>query len=405
VIAEAPSQLYRYYQQSELLPTFARLQSEQQLRAYEAGRAATFEKWLHLPRRVFAGADVLEFGPDSGENSLVFARWGASLTLAEPNPRCWEQIERYFDRFGLSRHLVAVEHADLEQFESERQFDVIDAEGFIYTVRPESLWMERFARLLRPGGHFVISYYETTGGLFELLHRALFARVKQLTGDDSTAVARRLYQPKWDSIPHTRAFDSWVMDVLENPFVRLSYFFDAAGLCRQLAHFGFDLYSSWPRYEDGLSLHWHKGAEAAGAVADRNEEFLRSSCLSFALGRKLFLGAVGRQERERTYSTLREVIVSVDRLIDSADPVSMECCCLGLEDLAELIDGQNVIAGSHTEKQAASRVLSTVAKTLRSLLAGNVDAVVDVCRHDPDFLTTWGAPAHFGVFQKAETPR
>ena len=38
---------------------------------------------MSVPPALFRGADVLEFGPDSGENAVVFARWGARLTLVE----------------------------------------------------------------------------------------------------------------------------------------------------------------------------------------------------------------------------------------------------------------------------------------------------------------------------------
>ncbi|HLY64874.1 MAG TPA: class I SAM-dependent methyltransferase [Chloroflexota bacterium] len=400
MIADPPAQLYRYYQQSELLPTFARLQNAEQLDAYEAQRAAVFEKRLHLPRRSFAGADLLEFGPDSGENALVFARWGASLTLAEPNPHCWEQIERYFQTFELSHRLLDVDHRDIESFDAALQFDFIDAEGFIYTVRPESIWMHQFARLLRPGGLFLVSYYEAAGALFELLHRALFARFKDLARMDSLAAAHQLFQPKWDSIPHTRAFDSWVMDVLENPFVRLRYFFNAAQLCRQLAGFGFELYSSWPRYEDGLSLQWHKQADRAETTLERNEQFIQASCLSHALGRKLFIGALTQPERQRVADTLRSLIESVDGLIDRFDAPAIGDCLPKVDELIAVVRDQRVIAESENDRDAAAVALNSLANTLRLVLAGAADGLVEHCRKDAAFLGTWGAPAHLAVFQK-----
>ena len=68
---------------------------------------------LFLPRRLFSNARLIEFGPDAGENSLVFALWGASCTLVEPNLKARPIIRGYFQQFGLSHGLVSLEAKEL----------------------------------------------------------------------------------------------------------------------------------------------------------------------------------------------------------------------------------------------------------------------------------------------------
>src|SRR6185312_15035919 len=80
-------------------------------------------------------------GPDSGENAMVFAGWGARMTLAEPNRLAHDRIQAYFARFDVANHLRELVLSDVEGFLSDRRFDIIDAEGFIYTIQPSETWL------------------------------------------------------------------------------------------------------------------------------------------------------------------------------------------------------------------------------------------------------------------------
>ena len=103
---------------------------------------------------------------------------GALLTLVEPNFRTWANIQQYFSRFGLTDKLVSLEKTDLESLNLDRQFDIINAEGFIYTVRPESIWIDQFDRHLVENGFFIISYISLYGSFLEILFRQARSDVK-----------------------------------------------------------------------------------------------------------------------------------------------------------------------------------------------------------------------------------
>jgi hypothetical protein len=111
----AYDKLFQYYAREQFLPTFGNLENAGKLAQYTDARRTVFAEKLMLPIQMFDGADVLEFGPDTGENALVFAQWGAKVTLAEPNLRAHGQIRhRSARRFaqddgfeeGGERHLV-----------------------------------------------------------------------------------------------------------------------------------------------------------------------------------------------------------------------------------------------------------------------------------------------------------
>ena len=134
--------LYEYYSTQNVRPTYADFGDDTELSKYAELRKSVFHR-LMLPPAVFAGKRLLEFGSDTGENSLVFAQWGARLTLVEPNAEAHPYIRKYFSKFGLDSRLDSVVAASLLEFSALHKFDAIDAEGFIYTIQPTSVWVKK----------------------------------------------------------------------------------------------------------------------------------------------------------------------------------------------------------------------------------------------------------------------
>jgi hypothetical protein len=123
--------LYDYYGRQNIAPTFADLRDEAAVVAYQAARARLLGERLALPIPLFRGAEILEFGPDTGENAVVFARWGAHMTLVEPAEAAHPRIRAYFDCFAPPAALRELAAADVLSYVANRRFDMIVAEGFI----------------------------------------------------------------------------------------------------------------------------------------------------------------------------------------------------------------------------------------------------------------------------------
>lgn len=392
--------LYLYYQQKDSLPTYARFTSREELDKYRTLRHNLFLSRLHLPPGIFEGANLIEFGPDAGENSLVFASWGANVTLVEPNPKAWPCILDYFKRFSLQDKLKSLVKTDLESFKTKERFRFVDAEGFIYTVRPASRWISLFNSILGEDGFFIISYCEAFGSFLELILKLIYSRAKNLTGLDSKDIAWKLFQAKWESIPHTRSFDSWVMDALENPFVRREYFLDAALLYQQLSESGFSLYSSWPNYSDSLSVYWYKIPLATEDRMGRDLDFIRRSCLSFAFGRKLFLSSESAQTVKVASEELMKLLILVDESIDGFDSLSFKSCYDYIEKIRSFMVNNVIIADSKEDKLEALQLLESIKKIFELLIAADPDTLITFCNSDSTFIKSWGMPNHFAVFHK-----
>ncbi|GMO95901.1 class I SAM-dependent methyltransferase [Bradyrhizobium sp. TM239] len=395
----AEDKLFNYYERQDVLPTFGNFKSSAELEAYASQRRELFSDKLVLPPRLFRDADVLEFGPDSGENALVFAGWGANMTLAEPNRLAHPKIEAYFAHFSLTERLRELALADVEGFRSDRRFDIIDAEGFIYTVQPSEKWLGIFHRLLNPDGYAVVSYYERYGGFFELALKAIHAAGKALTGRAALETAKMLFEAKWNSIPHTRSFESWLMDVLENPFVRHRYFLDAATLCAAAHDQGFDIHSAWPAYRDSLDIYWHKKVLSGDDKLHRAKRHLDRSRLSFLGGRKLYL--VGKADTVQAISaSIEALVLDVDGMIDDPFGESLPRVVAGLASLRDTIRIMEILADDAADIDAIIATLDSFHRIFAAIGQRDAATVAALTQSDPAFINTWGQPAHFLVIRK-----
>lgn len=395
----AEDKLFNYYERQDVLPTFGNFKSAAQLEAYASQRRELFSDKLALPPRLLRNAEMLEFGPDSGENALVFAGWGANMTLAEPNRHAHPKIQAYFAHFGLTERLRELALADVEGFRSDRGFDTIDAEGFIYTVQPSEKWLGIFHRLLNPDGCAVVSYYERYGGFFELALKAIHAAGKVLTGRPALEAASMLFDAKWSSIPHTRSFESWLMDVLENPFVRHRYFLDAKTLCAAAHEQGFDIHSAWPAYRDSLDVYWHKKILSDDEKLQRAARHLDRSRLSFLGGRKLYL--VGKADAvEAISASIEALVLDVDAMIDDPFGESLPRVIARLACLRETIRTTDILADDASDIETIVATLDSFHRIFGAIGRRDASAVTALTQIDPAFINTWGQPAHFLVIRK-----
>lgn len=397
-------ELHRYYHDSGFSPTFANLKDCQDLIKYEHGRLQVITEKLNILPKAFAGRNVLEFGPDTGENALVFARWGANMTLVEPNPLAQNQIHTYFNQFGLSQHLVDLVSEDLLQYSPDRLFDFIVAEGFIYTIQPQAKWLARLRALSAPGAISLISYYQTSGAFYELLLKAILASYLREREIDPILASHELFDTKWNSIPHTRAFESWVRDVLINPFVRLKYFIHADQLLEDALAAGLALYSSWPVYRQPLAPYWHKKSLSAEEELSRNLDHLSRSQLSFFLGDMAYLTGASSLVTEINDAILK-VLSGLDILLDRHDSKALDTCVAGLDDIRRAVtDPTMTLMASHQSAANANHRLKIVSELIDAIYTHDTTRLLHICNTDQSFIGSWGMPTHFAAFISPKDP-
>ncbi len=392
---------YDYYIDKGFLSTHGDFKSEEELKGHESRRREIFTSKLFLPPHIFKDAKLIEFGPDCGENSLIFAYWGANCGLVEPNPATHNIIKNYFERFKLKEKLIGIEQLDVKGFSEQSESllkekcDIIDAEGFIYTVKPNSVWINLFSKMLNPEGFVLIDYYEKFGTYIELFQKMLHSRIKNLTGMSSLEAARSLFTSKWEAIPHRRKLEVWVKDVLESPFVRLKYFIDAQELCEEMDKAGFQLYSSWPNYRDNLNIQWIRKFISSDEHLKRIKDTIAQSRLGYIFGRKHF----SIKEDPALEKEMYALVESTDKLIGFFDEEKAKEGIIILQKMKEAVSSPYVLSDSEGVKETYNTIES-LQIIMRLLIDRKADEVIKFCNEDKCFIGNWGMPSHFAVFQK-----
>ena len=391
--------VHEYYAQQGVLPTYGKFMTPDEMAEFDRQRERLFTDRLYLPRKMFSGARMIEFGPDSGENALVFARWGAECTLVEPNPKSHPVIRQYFQSYNPPGRLADLKAVDILKFGSESaeasKYDLIDAEYSIYTVRPIKAWIDVIAQILKPNGFFIFFYMESFGSFLELFLKVIHYRMRQLTGRSGADIASSYLRAKWDSIPHKRTLEAFVMDVLENPFTRLEYLIEPQTLCSAMNDAGLDLYSAWPPYRDGLSVDWVKKIQTPQEILEEERRFIASSRLSYLVGTKCFLLAPDAAFEK----VLWDLTSDTDALIDNFDPAKAEDCRQRLAIVLTKLDN-GIVTADAASVAAVRDIIKSVQHLLALLVKGSPDEIAAFCNADEAFIKHWGSPAHATVFRR-----
>jgi SAM-dependent methyltransferase len=259
-----PPSLTGYYREHHFNPVLIRVEESSVWRAHLARRRNLYERHLGIPLALLRSRSVLELGPNSGENALVPALWGASLTLVEPNDEVLPRLRELFTRFGVADRIAALRCEGIESFTCDEPFDLVLAEGFLCTLPNRDDVLRKLVGLVRPGGLGVVSFNDRYGGLLELLRRMVLFRACRLAGVEdvggpaSLDLARRLFAADFARLSASRTFEAWWKDTLVSPFYTAAHLWSFDELLPLLASSGCELYSSSPLWATSRHYAWYK---------------------------------------------------------------------------------------------------------------------------------------------------
>ncbi len=231
-------------------------------------RRNLYERHLMLPLRFFKGADVIEFGCNSGENALYLASLGARVTLVEPNEQVLPRLNHLFRAFALESQVEALLNTDIEGFSSSKRFDVVIAEGFLSMLDNGEESFLKICKCLKEEGTGIISFDDHYGSLLEFMRGLILKLACQLKGlpfeewrgKESLNIASELYEEDFRKINTSRPFESWWQDALVNPFYNSVYSWKLPRVVLLLEKAGCEFYSSSPKWETIDYYFWYKNA-------------------------------------------------------------------------------------------------------------------------------------------------
>ena len=219
---------------------------------------------LGIPPALLRDADVLEFGPGTGDNATVTASHGPRrYVLVDANPASLEALHERFPAGGGSVEIVASSAGD---FVSDERFDVVIAENVIPGQLDPAAFLTSAAGFVRPGGALIVTCTPAAGLLADACRHLLRVEFqRRVEGFDAQVVlgASVLESHLTTLGPSTRSPEDWVVDnVLHDWLPPDAPLFDPRLAVEALVPLGLDVLSSSPRVGEDERWFKHTGSDA-----------------------------------------------------------------------------------------------------------------------------------------------
>lgn len=393
------SRLSDYYKSIGLNPVAHDISQEDRMRLHERKRQNLLEHHLKLPLFGWRGARVLEFGPGSGENAVALARLGANFTFVEPLDYLSDRLKATFAEFGVSDRIETVHRGVLENFRSERRFDVVFAEGFVHFLEDHTAAVRRLTSFADDEGFVVLSDIDPAGTFIEYMKKCYLEAACETLGlrsdEQRLEMARLLFAPEFARINHSRGFDSWAKDMVLNPLYRPRYFLSLPEILAALPQDVF-LYSSWPNYLDLDDLIWHKNIRDAASMR-------RAASRGYYARAPHFLHSIPRpdgglplfdpKDGRRFFGALRGFYARLGEANDRRSGVA-QAARTALTALRRSL-------GASTQACLPRRTIDDASALFASIRRTSTQAaVVRAWRSRGSLRRLWGTPGHYVVLHK-----
>lgn len=199
-----------------------------------------------FPPKMFEGAELIDFGAGTGENTIYLANWGARCTLVEMNDKAQKISKEVFAKYAKrpDDHRFFLSSIFDYAPNDGKRYDIVHCRGVLSHTAAKEEAFRKIATFLKPGGFLVFGDPNKAGGFQNMLQRfAVYSFAS--TPDEMVEVSEKLFKEDIDrserAIPRTRRaiiFDRWVIQSQDDPSVaEVAAWVNAAGL---------QMYSSYP---------------------------------------------------------------------------------------------------------------------------------------------------------------
>ena len=390
-----------FYKRDSFNPVDISIGNDAEFRDHAAKRRNLYERNLHIPLGLLRRQSVLEFGCNSGENALVLAKFGARLTLVEPNDQVIKRLFDLFGRFSLEGQIDAVQTSTVQKFTSERRFDLVLAEGFLHALPDRRAALEHILSFVAPAGLCVITDHPSAGNVIEWLKRSILARacVFENVGfdsEESLGLARRLFEEDFDQIPHSRPFSNFWKDGLIAPYWNSSTSWGFSSIMEVATGKGFRFYSSSPEYRDRRRITWYKNVESVEEDhLNVGQEYLRR-LPAFVFGKSLF------ENSELSDSSADGIAHALDQMVRGfesyvRDPEIDWPDLVSISQLGEIAESE-----LHSDSAVLATEFDGVICAARD--ASSTDDLITAYKAAHRLRNVWGTPLHYIAFVNEESP-
>jgi len=385
----------QFYIEKNVKPVYAKLNKAELFNSYEWMRRKLFEYNLGIPIRTFDNASLLEFGPSTGDNSLIFAHWGSKLSLIEPVEDFISCIDEYFTKHSLTENLNLVKCSTFENFETDDKFDFVIAEGFIFHTGQPAFWLPRLSSFSKKDGFVVISHLETVGFFIELLHSKCLQFFQSHYDKEPIALSKKMFYAKWSKVNHARNFDAWAYDNLIYPTLDAYLLNSLVDFQEIMSECGMLMWSSWPSVSNFTDVTWIKKTtiDVKDVIMRNRSNFLRL-LPSMLVGKYIDVNEKINEVGESLFSSLTSHIKSLAVPIETLQSDYIEKVQNEHNKIGDILQ----LCVPYFNETVLATLWQEIDECLGYLSNGNIDSVIKLFNGNGPLSEYWGSPNFYSVW-------
>ena len=113
--------------QEELPSQYFSHKSEVEFKTYVKNAEFMYRKLFKFPPQMFRGAELIDFGAGTGENTVYLANWGAKCTLVEMNSQAQDISKEVFKKYTSNFEDHKFIHSSIFDYNplNSEQYDIV----------------------------------------------------------------------------------------------------------------------------------------------------------------------------------------------------------------------------------------------------------------------------------------
>tara|TARA_B100001175_G_scaffold295481_1_gene283561 strand:+ start:2800 stop:3930 length:1131 start_codon:yes stop_codon:yes gene_type:complete len=253
--------LIKYYLEKNFNPVPVKTNNKKLFYKHVNLRKNLIESHLKIPLNLLKDKNILEFGPNRGEHSMIYALNGGNLYFVEPIFEAVNQLKKNYKKYNLDKAIKNIQNKNLEKYNSKKKFDLVIAEGFLNTLPNRDKYLKKIFNLVSDSGLVIINYDDYFGSFVELIKSAILKKIcikkcLKLDSKESLKISKKLFYEDFKKLKNTRPFEAYWLDQLSCEFaIDVWKFTDILNLASKN---NFYFYSSSPIWSKISHYNWYK---------------------------------------------------------------------------------------------------------------------------------------------------
>jgi len=200
---------------------------EESYKKYIENAEYVYRDHFKFPPKMFEGAELIDFGAGTGENTVYLANWGATCTLVEMNDKAQNISKEVFSKYAKNKESHTFICSSIFDYspDDEKKYDIVHCRGVLSHTAAKEEAFRKIASFVKPDGFLIFGDPNKAGGFQNMLQRFAVYHFAS-TPDEMVEVCEKLFKEDIDrsvkAIPRTRRaiiFDRWVIQSQDDPSV------------------------------------------------------------------------------------------------------------------------------------------------------------------------------------------